>query len=42
MTLELKARTAAQLAELRKRFDRSGEYGALARRIGSQRPRSPG
>jgi hypothetical protein len=34
MTLELKARTAAQLADLRKRFDRSGEYGALVRRIG--------
>jgi hypothetical protein len=34
MTLELKAKTAAQLTDLRKRFDRSGDYGALVRRIG--------
>lgn len=33
MTLDVKAKTAAQLAELRKLFDRAGEYGALARRI---------
>jgi hypothetical protein len=35
MTLELKARTAAQLAELRKRFDRAGEHGTLVRKIGA-------
>ena len=34
MTLELKPRTQAQLADLRKRFDRGREYGAIARRIG--------
>ena len=34
MTLELKPRTEAQLAELRRRFDRGREYGAIARRIG--------
>jgi hypothetical protein len=34
MTLEVKARTAAQLAELRKRFDRGREYGAMVRRVG--------
>src|SRR5687768_12048985 len=34
MTLELKARTDGQLAELRRRFDRSSEYGALVRRVG--------
>ena len=33
MTLDVKARTAAQLAELRKRFDRADQYGDLARRI---------
>lgn len=33
MTLELKARSPAQLADLRRLFDRSAEYGALARRI---------
>src|SRR5687768_14582074 len=33
MAFELKARSAAQLAELRKLFDRAGEYGLLARRI---------
>jgi hypothetical protein len=35
MTLELKARTAAQLAELRRLFDRAGEHGTLVRRIGA-------
>lgn len=34
MTLEVKASTPAQVAELRKRFDRSIDYGALVRRIG--------
>jgi hypothetical protein len=34
MTLEVKASTPAQVAELRKRFDRSTDYGALVRRIG--------
>lgn len=34
MTLELKPRTQAQFADLRKRFDRGREYGAIARRIG--------
>jgi hypothetical protein len=33
MTLELKARTTAQLAELRKLFDRVGDYGTLVRKI---------
>jgi len=33
MTLELKAMSQAQLADLRKLFDRGSEYGALARRI---------
>lgn len=34
MTLELKARTAAALAELRKLFDRAAEHGTLVRKIG--------
>jgi hypothetical protein len=34
MTLEVKARTDAQLADLRRLFDRGSEYGALVRRIG--------
>jgi hypothetical protein len=34
MTLDLKARTAAELTELRKLFDRAGEHGALVRKIG--------
>lgn len=34
MTLELKARTEERRADLNRRFDRGGEYGALARRIG--------
>jgi hypothetical protein len=33
MTLELKARTAAQLAELRKLFDRADDYGHLVAKI---------
>ena len=33
MTLELKARTEDQRAELSKRFDRGTDYGAVARRI---------
>jgi hypothetical protein len=33
MTLELKTQTEAQLAEIRKLFDRGAEYGALVRRI---------
>ena len=33
MALEARARTDAQLAELRKLFDRGGEYGAVAGRI---------
>lgn len=33
LTLELKATTAGQLAELRKRFDRAGDYGNLVRDI---------
>jgi hypothetical protein len=33
MTLEVKARTAAQLAELPKLFDRAGEYGTLVGQI---------
>src|SRR5688572_9476563 len=33
MTLELKAKTAAQLAELRKLFDRVGDYETLVRKI---------
>ncbi len=33
MTLELKATTEKQFAELRQRFDRSREYGAMVRRI---------
>ena len=35
MTAELKPRTAAQLADVRKLFDRSAEYGALVERIGA-------
>ena len=35
MTLELKAKSEAQLAELKKLFDRSADYGALVRRIES-------
>ena len=35
MTLELKARTAAQLTELRRLFDRAGEYGTVVSRIGA-------
>jgi hypothetical protein len=38
MTLELKARTAAQLAELRRLFDRAGEYGALVREMRLKKP----
>jgi hypothetical protein len=34
MTLQLKARTEERRADLARRFDRGGEYGALARRIG--------
>jgi hypothetical protein len=34
MTLELKARTEQQRADLSKRFDRGRDYGAVARRIG--------
>ena len=37
MTLELKARTEKQLADLRQRFERGGEYGATVRRIGLAR-----
>jgi hypothetical protein len=37
MTFELKTGNAAQDAELRKLFDRSGEYGALVRKIGAAR-----
>jgi hypothetical protein len=33
MTAELKPRTAAQLADVRKLFDRSADYGALVERI---------
>jgi hypothetical protein len=33
MTLELKSRTAAQLGELRKLFDRAGDYGDLVREV---------
>ena len=33
MTLELKAKTPAQLAELRKLFDRVGDYEALVRKV---------
>src|SRR6476661_568132 len=33
MTLELKARTAEQFAEMRKLFDRSADYGALLQKI---------
>jgi hypothetical protein len=35
MTLGLKAGTQAQLADLRRLFDRSGDYGALVGRIGA-------
>lgn len=35
MALELKAGTQAQLADLRRLFDRSGDYGALVGRIGA-------
>ena len=35
MTLELKAGTQAQVAELHKLFDRSSDYGALVGRIGA-------
>ncbi|HEX5776539.1 MAG TPA: chromate resistance protein ChrB domain-containing protein [Caulobacteraceae bacterium] len=38
MTLELKARTAAQLGELRRLFDRAGEYGILVRKIRAAQP----
>ena len=37
MTLELKATTDAQGAEIRKLFDRSADYGALVRRIETSR-----
>ena len=33
MTLQIKAKAAAELAELRKLFDRTGEYGTLVRQI---------
>src|SRR5258708_8632975 len=33
MTAELKPRTPAQLADMRKLFDRSADYGELVRRI---------
>jgi len=35
MTAELKPRTAAQLADVRKLFDRSADYGALVERLGT-------
>jgi hypothetical protein len=38
MTLEVKAKTAAQLAGLRKLFDRSGDYGNLVREIRAAKP----
>lgn len=37
MTLELKPRTAAQLADLKRRFDRSAEHGALTEKINAAR-----
>ena len=41
MTGELRPRTAAQLADIRKLFDRSAEYGALADRISTTRAALP-
>ena len=38
MTLEVKAKTTAQLAELRQLFDRSGDYGNLVRDIRAAKP----
>ena len=35
MTLDVDAGAPAQMAELRQRFDRSGDYGALVHRIGA-------
>ena len=35
MTLDVDAKAPAQMAELRTRFDRGGDYGALVRRIGA-------
>jgi hypothetical protein len=37
MTVELKPTTAGQLAQMRKLFDRSADYGALVQRIGAAR-----
>ena len=37
MTFALKTRGAAQAADLRKLFDRAGEYGALVRKLGAAR-----
>jgi hypothetical protein len=41
MTAALTPRTAAQLADIRKLFDRSAEYGALAERIASVKSTLP-
>jgi hypothetical protein len=35
MTVELKPKTAGQLAQMRKLFDRTAEYGALVQQIGA-------
>ena len=42
MTVELKLRTTEQVAQVRKLFDRSADYGALVRKIGSANAALPG
>ena len=41
MTVELKLKTAAQLAQVRKSFDRSAEYGLLVRKLDAARAALP-
>jgi len=41
MTLDLKLRSEAQLAQVRKLFDRSADYGALVRDIGAAKSGLP-
>lgn len=42
MTVELKLKTAEQLAQVRKLFDRSADYGALVRKIATASAALPG
>ena len=41
MTVELRLRTAEQVAQIRKSFDRSGNYGALVQKIGAAKAALP-